>query len=80
MDLVKEEISEMVPDGKDSILEQKQKLHGFFVEKMFLEEKKAVVQNEDGDLELVDYADGISTIIGLPKDSRAAAIPCPVVQ
>lgn len=67
VDLVKEEISEMVPDGKDSILEQKQKLHGFFVEKMFLEEKKAVVQNEDGDLELVDYADGISTIIGLPE-------------
>jgi len=67
VDLGQENISEMAPSGKESILKQQQKLSGFSVEKMFQEERKAVVENKDGDLEVVDYADGLCSLISLPK-------------
>lgn len=67
VDLEREQISEITLSEKDSIWKQKQKLSGFLVEKMFLEEKKAVVENEDGDLELIDYTDELCSNIRFPE-------------
>lgn len=67
VDLGQGEINGMDSSGREGILQQKQKLSSYLVEKMFLEEKRAVVENEDGDLELFDCADSLSSVIVLPN-------------
>lgn len=67
LDLEREEICEVIPSGKEGILQQRQKLNDFVVEKMFAEDRRAVVESEDGDLELIDYTEEICSIICLPK-------------